>query len=115
MSGNGIFNDGYGLYVAYKTSAGHVTIEPQAFMSLTNLPTAWGPASPNTFGAIVGYSCRKSKISLSGFYTSANDTLPNTSPRLTTTDTCSESRVSPDRLQPGLTSTGPMITRMSAR
>lgn len=80
--GNGLFNDGYGLYVSYKTTAGNVTIEPAAFISLTNLPTAWGAASPHTFGANVSIPAGNSKISLSGFYTIGNDTLPNSSSKV---------------------------------
>lgn len=81
-SGDGIFNDGYGLYLDYKFSVGDVTLEPQAFVTLTNFATAWGRVTPNTFGAIAAIPAGKSKISLSGFYTSANDTLPNTTTKV---------------------------------
>ncbi|NTV05620.1 MAG: porin [Chlorobiaceae bacterium] len=81
-SGDGLFNDGYGLYVDYKFNASDVILEPQAFVTLTNFASAWGRVTPNTFGATASIPAGKSKISLSGFYTFADDTLPNTTTKV---------------------------------
>ncbi len=77
-NGDGLFNDGYGLYLDYKFAAGDLTLEPQAFVTLTNFATTWGRVTPNTFGGIIGIPAGKSKIALSGFYTLTKDTVPNT-------------------------------------
>jgi predicted porin len=78
--GDGIFNDGYALHLAYKTSIGDVTLEPQALIALTDVDGgAYQNVSPNTFGANVTIPAGKSKIGMSGFYTVCDDTNPNTS------------------------------------
>jgi len=80
LDGDGLFSDGYGLYVAYKTVIGDITVEPQAFLTLTHLPTATGTpgAAPYTVGAQTTIPSGKSKIYLSGFYTADRNTVPNT-------------------------------------
>ncbi len=73
--GNGLFNDGYAVHLTYKTTLGDVTVEPQAVVVLTNAAAAYF-TSPNTFGANATIPVSKSKVTLSGFYTINNDTVP---------------------------------------
>jgi hypothetical protein len=78
LEGDGLFNDGYILHVAYKTTIGDVTVEPQAVISLTDLQGGtYANISPNTFGANATIPAGGSKIGLSGFYTVCKDTDPN--------------------------------------
>lgn len=73
-SGDGLFNDGYLLHLAYKTTLGDVTFEPQAIISLTDgNGLTYQNISPNTFGANITIPAGKSKIGMSGFYTVCND------------------------------------------
>jgi hypothetical protein len=73
-SGDGLFNDGYALHVAYKTNLGDVTFEPQAIISLTDVNgLTYQNVSPNTFGANASIPVGKSKLGLSGFYTVCKD------------------------------------------
>lgn len=81
--GDGLFNDGYVLSLAYKTALGSVTVEPQIFTALTNhsvfnqdLSAFAGSITPVTFGANVSVPAGKAKIGVSAFYTSADDTTP---------------------------------------
>ncbi len=78
--GDGLFNDGYLLHVAYKTTIGDVTVEPQAVIALTDLqsPAGYGGISPNTFGANATIPAGGSKIGMSAFYSVCDDTNPNT-------------------------------------
>jgi len=74
-TGDGLFNDGYALNLAYKTTLGDVTFEPQAIISLTDVRgVTYQKVSPNTAGANVTIPAGKSKIGLSGFYTICRDT-----------------------------------------
>lgn len=76
--GDGLFNDGYALHIAYKTTLGDVTFEPQAIISLTDVNgLSYANVSPNTFGANATIPAGGSKIGLSGFYTVCEDTDPN--------------------------------------
>jgi hypothetical protein len=87
LEGDGLFNDGYLLHVAYKTTIGDVTVEPQAVISLTDVQSvftaynvtasAQGGISPNVFGANATIPAGGSKIGLSAFYTVCEDTDPN--------------------------------------
>jgi hypothetical protein len=71
---NGLLNDGYALHLAYKTTVGDVTVEPQALVLLTDGSGAnYANVSPNTFGANATIPAGKSKIGLSGFYTICKD------------------------------------------
>ncbi|NTV60488.1 MAG: hypothetical protein HGA77_04195 [Chlorobiaceae bacterium] len=73
--GDGLLNDGYALHIAYKTTLGSVTIEPQAVLALTNLSgLAYKQVSPYTFGMNMTIPVEKSKVGLSAFYTLADDT-----------------------------------------
>ena len=85
-TGDGLFNDGYLLHLAYKTNIGNVTVEPQALITLTD---AQGPTyqkvSPNTFGANATIPAGKSKIGLSGFYTVCKDHLGSSTPLIKNT------------------------------
>lgn len=73
-SGDGLFNDGYLLHLAYKATLGDVTFEPQAIISLTDgNGLTYQNISPNTFGANITIPAGKSKIGMSGFYTVCND------------------------------------------
>jgi hypothetical protein len=75
VNGDGLFNDGYALHLAYKDKIGDVTIEPQAIIGLTNLSgLVYTKVTPSTIGANVTIPSGKSKIGVSGFYTSCNDT-----------------------------------------
>lgn len=81
--GNGLFNDGYVLSLAYKTLLGSVTVEPQVFAALTNhavfnqdLTTFGNAITPFTFGANASVPVGKAKIGVSAFYTSADDAVP---------------------------------------
>lgn len=77
--GDGVFNDGYALHLAYKTKIGNVTVEPQAVIALTDVNgRAYTDVSPNTFGANLTIPAGEAKIGLSGFYTVCDDTNPNT-------------------------------------
>jgi hypothetical protein len=73
---DGIFNDGYALSLAYNTTVGKVTIEPQVFAVLTNadVTTLGSKITPLTFGATVATPVNNSKLSLGGFYTTCDDT-----------------------------------------
>jgi hypothetical protein len=72
--GNGIFNDGYALHLAYKANLGNITLEPQAIISLTDANGGtYQDVSPNTFGMNVTIPAGKAKIGLSGFYTTCQD------------------------------------------
>jgi hypothetical protein len=84
LTGDGLFNDGYALYLAYKTTIGDITVEPQAFLTLTHLPTATGTpgSAPYTVGAQAAIPSGKSKISLSGYYTADKNIVPNTATQL---------------------------------
>ena len=79
VEGDGLFNDGYLLHVAYKTTIGDVTVEPQAVIALSDLqsPAGYGGISPNTFGANATIPAGKSKIGMSAFYSVCEDTDPN--------------------------------------
>jgi len=70
---DGLLNDGYGLHLSYKTNMGNVTVEPQAFISLTDTDLAYANVSPNTFGLNATIPAGKSKIGVSGFYTVCKD------------------------------------------
>jgi hypothetical protein len=70
----GLFNDGYGFTANYKANIGDVTIVPQGFVTLTHLADGRAPYS---FGTQAFIPAGKSKISLSGFYTGDNNTVPN--------------------------------------
>ena len=73
-NGDGILNDGYALHLAYKTTIGDVTVEPQALIALTDVQgNIYAKVSPNTFGANATIPAGKSKIGLSGFYTVCKD------------------------------------------
>ena len=73
---DGLFNDGYALHLAYKTTVGDVTLEPQTVILLTNGQGAtYQNVSSNTFGANATIPSGKSKIGLSGFYTVCKDHL----------------------------------------
>jgi len=73
-TGDGLFNDGYALHVAYKTNIGDVTFEPQAIFALTDVQgVTYQKVSPNTAGANFTIPTGKSKIGLSGFYTICRD------------------------------------------
>jgi len=77
-SGDGIFNDGYALHVAYKTTLGDITLEPQALIVLTDgNGYTYSNVSSNTFGANASIPAGKSKIGLSGFYTVCKDHKAN--------------------------------------
>jgi hypothetical protein len=77
---DGIFNDGYALSLAYNTTVGKVTIEPQVFAVLTNTTVPLGTKiTPLTFGSTVATPVNNSKLSLGGFYTTCNDTNNATS------------------------------------
>jgi len=74
LKGNGLFNDGYALHLAYKTTIGNVTFEPQAIITLTDgNGSNYLNVSPNTFGANLTIPAGKAKIGLSGFYTVCDD------------------------------------------
>lgn len=84
MEGDGLFNDGYGLHLSYKTNIGDVTIDPQLLAVLTNadvfaniLGTGYFPAyqdiTPWTIGTNVAIPAGDTKLTLSGFYTACND------------------------------------------
>lgn len=80
LEGDGLFNDGYLLHIAYKTTIGNVTVEPQAVIALTDLQSpfsTYGGISPNTFGANAIIPANGAKIGLSAFYTICEDTDPN--------------------------------------
>ncbi len=82
LEGDGMFNDGYLLHLAYKTTLGDVTLEPQAIISLTDLTGGtYSNVSPNTFGANATIPAGKSKIGMSAFYTVCEDTDPNVGAR----------------------------------
>ncbi|NTW70485.1 MAG: hypothetical protein HGB23_11715 [Chlorobiaceae bacterium] len=66
----GLLNDGYGLYVNYKTTAGDVTVVPQAYYTLTRISDG---RRPYTLGAQAFIPVGKSKVGLSGFYTADNN------------------------------------------
>ncbi len=71
---DGLFNDGYGLHVSYKTNIGDVTIDPQAIIILTDaLGGTYSRITPYSFGTNVSIPAGKSKIGLSGFYTGCKD------------------------------------------
>ncbi len=74
--GNGLLNDGYVLHLSYKTTMGNVTLEPQALISLTNVQEPKLSSTPNTFGLNATIPSGKSKIGVSGFYTTCKDTTP---------------------------------------
>jgi len=75
----GLFNDGYGFTANYKANIGDVIIVPQGFITLTHLADGRAPYS---FGTQAFIPAGKSKISLSGFYTGDNNTIPNTSTKI---------------------------------
>ncbi len=87
LEGDGLFDDGYLLHVAYKTTLGNVTVEPQAIIALTDLQSSFilyngspmtpGGISPNVFGANATIPAGKAKIGLSAFYTVCEDTDQN--------------------------------------
>jgi len=73
-TGDGLFNDGYALHVAYKTNIGDIKFEPQAIISLTDVNgLTYQNVSPNTFGANATIPSGDTKIGLSGFYTVCKD------------------------------------------
>ncbi len=73
-TGDGLFNDGYALHVAYKTNVGDIKFEPQAIIALTDVNgLTYSNVSPNTFGANATIPAGASKIGLSGFYTICKD------------------------------------------
>jgi hypothetical protein len=67
----GLWNDGYGLVVSYKTKIGEVTVVPQAYATLTHISDG---RQPYSFGTQAFIPAGKSKVSLSGFYTANNNT-----------------------------------------
>lgn len=91
-SNDGLFNDGYGLRIGYKTTIASVTINPQLFTSLTNMDTyiqnnnKFSDGSPTgltvlgdgvtplTFGAALRVPAGKGAISCYGYYTTCSDT-----------------------------------------
>jgi len=85
LSGDGKFNDGYALHLAYKFNLGKVTVEPQGIAVLTN-SDVWAQGvgaihsgvTPYTVGAMVGVPAGEAKLSFGGYYTHCNDTTPNT-------------------------------------
>jgi hypothetical protein len=84
--GDGLFNDSYAFYLGYRTSIGNVTIEPEFLTVLTNatIPNAdltvfKQGITPLALGANVSIPVSDAVIGLSGFYTMADDTVPNTS------------------------------------
>jgi len=88
--GDGLFNDGYALHLDYKINVGDVTLEPQFLAVLTNSniftqTTGGAPAlfaakvTPYTFGALVGVPAGSAKLGFGAFYTTCDDTTPNTS------------------------------------
>ncbi|NTV25096.1 MAG: hypothetical protein HGB01_02665 [Chlorobiaceae bacterium] len=80
-SGDGKFNDGYGLLLSYKFNLGNVTVEPMGLAVLTNTDI-WDQranpvhsnVTPYTVGAMVGVPAGSAKLSFGGFYTHCNDT-----------------------------------------
>jgi len=94
---DGLFNDGYALHLAYKTTIGDVTIEPQVITVLTQsnirdqdevIAYSTGDTSANynlannvtpvTFGANASMPVGDAKMSCSAFYTICDDTNDGT-------------------------------------
>lgn len=72
---DGMLNDGYALSVAYTTTWGNVTVEPQIFAVLTNanVTTLGNNVTPLTFGLNASGKVGDGKLSGAAFYTSAGD------------------------------------------
>jgi len=82
-SGDGLFNDGYGLLVSYKTTLGNVTIDPQVITVLTksdvwsqSLATVHEGFRPVTFGSNASVPVGDAKLGLGAFYTRGSGTTP---------------------------------------
>ena len=88
-SGDGLFNDGYGLLVSYKTTLGNVTIDPQVITILTKADVFAAPSSilaipatvhqgfrPVTFGTNASVPVGDAKLGCSAFYTRGSGTTP---------------------------------------
>ncbi len=93
---DGLLNDGYALHLSYKTTAGDVTLEPQALIVLTDAQgTAYQKVSPNTFGLNATVPAGKSKIGASAFYTTCKDSKGATSTYAVTYPATSTTAVAP--------------------
>jgi hypothetical protein len=76
--GDGKFNDGYALHLAYVDKIGDITVEPQFIRAITQGSVGYNHVSPWTAGANVTVPAGDLKIGLSGYYTHGKNSVAYT-------------------------------------